>query len=242
VRETTVADRRTDGDTPEETGSVSAGVQKLIERLREQGVERGRAQASAIVEEANQEARRLLVDAGEQARSMVEQARKEAERLETSGREALRVAARDAILEMKNVLMQRFVRDVERLVACELRDESFLKRCILEVIARTRDAMLRDPEERLEVLLPRDAVGIEELRRRPEELESGTLSQFMLTVADDILREGVTFKPSRDDAGGIRVRLVDRHVDIDLTDRAIAGFLLQHLEPRFRAMLEGIVR
>jgi V/A-type H+-transporting ATPase subunit E len=237
-----VEERKIRDDTPEETSSVSAGVEELIERLREQGVERGRAQAAALVDEASREAKRLLGDAGEQARGIVEQARREAGRLESSGKEALRIAARDAILEMKNVLIQRFVRDVERLVARELRDDTFLKRCILEVVARTRDSMLTDPGERLEVLLPRDAIGIDQLRRKPEELETGTLSQFTLTVADDILREGVTFRPNPDDAAGIRVRLVDRHVDIDLTDRAIAAFLLQHLEPRFRAMLEGIVR
>jgi V/A-type H+-transporting ATPase subunit E len=41
---------------------------------------------------------------------------------------------------------------------------------------------------------------------------------------------------------GIRIRLVDRDVEIDLTDASVAALLLQHLQPRFRAFLEGMVR
>jgi V/A-type H+-transporting ATPase subunit E len=226
----------------DEKGPVAFGVEKLIERLRSQGVDEGRRQADVIVEAARVEASQVIAEAQTQAARIIDIARDEAQRLERAGGEALTMAARDAILSMKNVLMQRFVRDVERLIAHELRDPTFLKQCILEVIARTRERIIDDPQERLEVILPEDIVGVEELRRKPEELEKGTLSQFMLTLTDDILREGVTFKAAGNDQSGIRVRLIDKHVDIDLSDRAIAGYLLQHLEPRFRAMLEGIVR
>ena len=45
------------------------------------------------------------------------------------------------------------------------------------------------------------------------------------------------------DAGGrgIRVRLLDDDLEIDLTDEAIAELLLEHLQPRFRAVLTGMV-
>jgi V/A-type H+-transporting ATPase subunit E len=40
----------------------------------------------------------------------------------------------------------------------------------------------------------------------------------------------------------LRLRLVENEVVLDLSDRAIANVLLQHLQPRFRALLEGMVR
>jgi V/A-type H+-transporting ATPase subunit E len=42
--------------------------------------------------------------------------------------------------------------------------------------------------------------------------------------------------------GGIRLRLVDHDVTLELTDKAVASLILQHLQPRFRALIEGIVK
>jgi V/A-type H+-transporting ATPase subunit E len=36
--------------------------------------------------------------------------------------------------------------------------------------------------------------------------------------------------------------VADGKLVVDLSDDAVAGLLLQHLQPRFRAILEGIVR
>jgi V/A-type H+-transporting ATPase subunit E len=56
-----------------------------------------------------------------------------------------------------------------------------------------------------------------------------------------MLRKGVTFTRSRDESEGIRVVLSDDGVTLDLTDHAIAEVILRHLQPRFRALLEGVV-
>jgi V/A-type H+-transporting ATPase subunit E len=36
--------------------------------------------------------------------------------------------------------------------------------------------------------------------------------------------------------------MVDKDITLDLTDQAVADFLLQHLQPRFRAVFEGVVK
>ena len=57
-----------------------------------------------------------------------------------------------------------------------------------------------------------------------------------------MLREGVSFSASEDVQAGIRVQVKDKDIILDLTEEAVAGLLLQHLQPRFRAILEGIVK
>jgi V/A-type H+-transporting ATPase subunit E len=57
-----------------------------------------------------------------------------------------------------------------------------------------------------------------------------------------MLREGVSFSRAEDASEGIRLALLDRGVSIDLTDKAVADMLLVHLQPRFRALLEGVVK
>lgn len=99
-----------------------------------------------------------------------------------------------------------------------------------------------DDAERIEVVLPTDVVGLEDLRRDPEALRAGTLTYFAAAVGRERLREGVSFTAGEPGLHGIRIRLVDRDVEIDLTEEAVAELLLEHLQPRFRALLEGIVR
>jgi V/A-type H+-transporting ATPase subunit E len=55
-----------------------------------------------------------------------------------------------------------------------------------------------------------------------------------------LLREGITLDTH--DGKGIRIRTSGEDTEIDLSDRALAELLLRHLQPRFRAILEGVIR
>ncbi len=219
---------------------VSSGVEALIQRLRDEGVESGRAQAEKIVVDAETRAGWILKQAEEDAGRIRKQAREEAERLQRSGREALNAAARDALLTMKAQLNQRFAGEVRRLVGGETRKKELLEKMILEVVGQARQDA--DRAEAAQVLLPREVIGLEELSRHPEELEKGELTQFVRLINGKLLREGVTLGVAEEEDGGLRVQLTDEGVVLDLSDKAIAEVLLQHLQPRFRALLEGIVK
>ena len=94
----------------------------------------------------------------------------------------------------------------------------------------------------MEVLLPSSLIGVEDLRKDPLDLSEGTLSHFIVSVANDVLREGVELRNDEGLDCGVRLYLRDKDVHIDLTDEAVADLLLEHLQPRFRAILEGMVR
>jgi len=221
---------------------VSAGVEQLIQQLREDGVKQGREEAQRIVENAERRAAWLVSQAREQADEMLINARDEAERLRRSGEEALQIAARDAVLKMKSFLSERFAGEVRRLIGEQLHDEALLRELILTVAGRVRDDMGLDQAKRVEVLLPRDVIGLDELRHNPETLKEGGLSHFVLAVAQSLLRDGVTFSHGSADQCGITLRLSGEALEVELTDEGIARLLLAHLQPRFRALLEGVVR
>ena len=221
---------------------VSSGVEALIERLRQEGVQQGRKEAEQIVEDARQQAKNLIISAKTEAEAIVREARADAKRMETSGREALHIAARDTILDMKATLMQRFTSDVERLISAEMNEKTLIQKLVLEIVQHTREDVDIKDDEDMEVILPRDVVGLEDLRRRPEKFEQDTLTHFVRSLTGGMLRKGIVFKASEDISAGIRVRLTDRNIEIDLTDESVATLLLEHLQPRFRAMLEGIVK
>ncbi len=221
---------------------TAAGIEALIERLTREGVEAGRAEAERIAAEAERRAAATLAAAEREAEETRTKARAEADRLRRGGEEALRVAMRDAVLELKTRLSEGFAREVRAAVGEMTRDDAVLRGMILAVAGRAREEAGLDAAEAVEIALPRSVVALEDLRRAPEALAEGTLTHFVASVAADLLREGVDFAVSEDEAGGIRLRLEGSEVVVDLTDAAVAEVILRHLQPRFRALLEGVVR
>ncbi len=220
---------------------ASSGVEALIERLRAEGVEAGRVEAERIVAQARLEAARILRDAEARGKEIRESVQRETDALRRGGEDALRVAMRDTLLRLKAELANRFSDEVKRLIAAKLEQEAFLERLILEVAARAREEAGVDAGQAVDQL-PRALVSPDELRRNPLELREGSLSHFVLSLAGNLLAEGVTFGVAPEPGGrGIHLALEGQEVRIDLTDETVAATLLAHLQPRFRAILEGKV-
>lgn len=223
------------------THPAASGVEALLERLQAEGVQAGEAVAAELIGKAEAEARAIRQAAEKDAAAMVEAARKEAANLERGGKEALKVAMRDAVLELKQTLADRFKGEVTRLVSRHMRDEDLVRQMVLEVAGRTAREAGVAAAETVEVLLPADVVGLEDLRRDPTELTEGELAKFVLGSVHELLRAGVTLGRIDDGSAGIRIRLADRNILLDLSDKAVAAVILAHLQPRFRALLEGVI-
>lgn len=221
---------------------TASGLEALIARLKDEGVTAGRAEADRMVNEAQARARAIVDKAEADAKAKLEAARKEVEGLRRGGEDALRAAARDTVLELKDTLTRRFAEDVGKTVSGVMHDEEMLKKMILAIVGRARGDGGVDQSKEVELILPRSVAGLDELRRKPEELREGTLTHYVAAMAGEMLRAGVSFGRSEDAAEGLRVKLHDRGVTIDITDQAVAEALLEHLQPRFRALLEGVVK
>jgi V/A-type H+-transporting ATPase subunit E len=215
----------------------SAGVENLIGRLRDEGITQGRVQAEALVTAAQQQAAEIVANAQREAETILARAKEEAGKLNAAGEDAIRLAMRDTILALEGDLLKGFMDRLHRLVKGVLADPAFLQRLILEVAGRVAPT----GEQRAEVLLPAELVSMEDLQSKPEEATPGTLMHFVLSLGGGMLREGMRFGVSDDGVAGIRVRLVDEDVQIDVTESAISQLLLRHMLPRFRALLRGAV-
>src|SRR6056297_3657435 len=118
---------------------TARGIEDLIGRLRREGVEEGEAEAARLVAEAEDRARGIVEAAEADAQALRELARQEADRTRHGGQEALRVAMRDAVLDLKDALSRRFAQQVEGTVSDLTRDDEMLKRMILAVATRARE-------------------------------------------------------------------------------------------------------
>lgn len=219
---------------------ASSGVNELLARLREDGVAAGRKDAQDLVDQARAEAAKIREHASKEAQAIKDAAYKECEARRKAGEDALEAAIRDAILELKVQMTKRFRADVRRLVSTQMSDPEFLRELILELAGRASSQTRA--KSSVELLLPEKALGAADLKDDANHLETGSLTDFVRGVAGDLVRNGVTFSPSSDFAAGARIYLEDDDVMIDLSDEAVSTMLSQHLQPRFRAILEGIVK
>jgi V/A-type H+/Na+-transporting ATPase subunit E len=219
-----------------ETHTESTGVQELIDRLRETGVEEGRTQGEQLLNEARRTAEQQLKQARQQADEIIAEAKREAERLREAGEEAVRLAVRDAVLALKGQLADQFRKRIEQLVSESLENREFVARLILEMAHR---ALPEEEPGEVEILLPADASDLKQLLDDPERAKEEPLSQLVRSVTDEMLRQGMTLRTGEHHTPGIRVRLLNQDVEIDLTDKAITDLLLKHLLPRFRLLVEG---
>jgi len=218
-----------------------SGVDALINKLRQEGIARGEAQATAILQDARSQAAKIIEEARQQAQAMVGQAQQESAALKSAGQEALELTFRDLILKLRDRLTTRFREEVQRLVGAQIDQEAFMQRLILEAVGRARAASGLDEAAAATVLLPAAVVGVDDLKKRPDELKEGSISHFVVSLMGNLVCDGFQFDCSDKVSGGIRIYLKDGATVVDFTDQALAAILLEHLQPRFRALLEGRV-
>lgn len=201
----------------------SAGVEDLIDRLKTDGVVKGQSEAEAIVADAKRQAMSILDAARNEAESIVKAAKSEADRVRQTSNQALQLASRDAILKLRESFTLQFENRIRKLVGEELKDTETLGKMILEVAGKMRPS---DAETRSEILLPLDAP------------ENDPLVSYVTGVTRAMLREGVAFGVGDDVNAGIKVKLADKDVEIDMTDEALSAFLARFLVPRFRHIMD----
>nr|WP_319385219.1 hypothetical protein [uncultured Roseibium sp.] len=221
--------------------AAGAGVQALIDRLKSEGVSAGQSEGDEILSKAKAKADEIVSEAKKRADALLAEARAEAAKEKAATEDGLKVAARDLVLSLRNELGDRIQQEAGRLVGTTLGDEKFLEKLILAMAANAKENASVVDTEPMEIVLPEKVVTFEELKQSPEAVEPGTLTHFVIALAGEALRDGVTFStaPGLD---GIKVKLTDRNVSIDLTEEAIATLLKRHLQPRLRAVMEGVLR
>ncbi len=208
-----------------------SGVQQLIDRLHQEGVDKGRSDAQTLLAEARKEAAAILDEANKQAEAIRVAARNDAKQMKAKGEAAVRLAGRDAILTLTEELRAGFEQTLLRLVQDSLQDTSFLRQLILQVASA---AVPTDRDAAINVMLlgeVSDDPAAEHSRGGEE------LNDLARSLAGQSLRDGLTFEVVDSDVPGVRVQVVEQHIEIDLTTDTLTHLLLKHLSPRIRAIV-----
>jgi V/A-type H+/Na+-transporting ATPase subunit E len=215
-----------------EQSKTGAGVQNLVDRIRDQGVLAATEKANKILRDAEAKSAKMLADARREVEQLRENARIEIESNHAAALEALKLSARDTVLQLEAKVASAFEVFVQRLVTSATRDEKFIKSIVLVLADHTQKELIGDKE--IQILISESI-----LTGQPNEKLEERTKQTILGISSEMLREGVELIPSSEIEGGACVRLVKDKLEIDLSDKAISRLLYQRILPRFKALLEG---
>ncbi|MEI6269312.1 MAG: hypothetical protein WCP01_10560 [Methylococcaceae bacterium] len=218
--------------TEQALNKTDSGVQNLVDRIRDQGILAANEKANKILRDAEAKSAKMLADAKLEVEKLRETARLEIEADHAAALEALKLSARDAMLQLKAKVSSEFEVFVQRLVTSATRDEEFIKTIVLVLAGHVKEELIGDKE--IQILISELI-----LTGKPNEKLGERGKQTILSLSSEMLREGVELIPSSDIQGGANVRLVKDKLEIDLSDKAIASLLYQRIMPRFQAILEG---
>ncbi|MFD2230165.1 hypothetical protein [Alkalimarinus sediminis] len=219
-----------------DTKQSSSGVQELIDQIREKGVNAGKEAGTRIVEDAEQRAEWIIKQAKEEAEAIRKEAEQQASFVKDAGKDALGLAFRDIKLKLKDELSMQFSEQLRKLVAQELQDPNTLKFLLVSAVSKTNI-----PDEAVTIMLPDIVKGVNELREDPKLLEQGQLVELVSDTAKKMLSKGVQIRFDKNINSGLTFLLKEGEVSVEMTDDSLSEMLLQHLQPRFRAILEGVV-
>jgi V/A-type H+-transporting ATPase subunit E len=198
---------------------MSTQLNELIDRIKKEGVDSAQEQADKIVKEAQEQAARIVADAKSQAEAVVAAAKAEAERFELTGREGVRQAGRDVVLDLKGQRTAMLDRIMAKSVSGSLTAD--VVRDGLVTLFKNWNSEVATQHEAL----------------IPEATWTAMQDALLKELAEE-MKAGLELKPSPNVRTGFRIGEKDGSAYYDFTDRGLTEFLTEYLNPRLAACLE----
>lgn len=191
---------------------------KLIEKLKAEGVEEGRRIGREKVEAAEAQARALLEAARKEAAETLRLAEIQAGDFRTKSEAALRQAARDVLLLLKNRVLELFEKAFRTETAAALRPE-----LVRDLIGKVVEGWAGGRGTEISL----------------SEADLAAAEGMLRTGLAGLLQDGLVLKTDPAVRHGFRIGLRGRDVVYDFSDESLAEALFVLLKPQLRALLDG---
>ncbi|MFP4490949.1 MAG: V-type ATP synthase subunit E [Spirochaetaceae bacterium] len=193
-------------------------LKELIERIKSEGIENAENEADRIIKESQEAAKKIVADAESEADTIRKKAEEDAAKREETGRASLKQAGRDVILSVEKRLQEIFDRIIHQETSQVLKG-NILEEAVMQVV-KNWDSDVTD----LKVLIAED-----ELKKIEENLREKLSTK---------LAEGVEIKPLPKTEAGFQISMKDGSAYYNFTAEGIAELLSQFLNPRLAEILK----
>ncbi len=197
-------------------------LQQLTQKLYDEGLEKGRAEAERLVSEAKAEAKKLVAAAENEAAEIVRRAEAKAADVEKNTMAEIALAGKQAVAKLKAeiaaVIVEKATKEGVKKAAM---DASFISEMLVAVARNWNGA--DSSKVTLEALLP--------------ESERAELDKALKASAKTLLEEGIEVGYSKDVKSGFRVGAKDGGYYISFAEGDIEALLGEYLRKKVAEML-----
>lgn len=190
-------------------------LDKLIATLKSEAIEAADKEANQIVENAEQRAHKIVKDAEEKRAALLNNAEKEAQATLNKGEGALKQAARDLTVSVRNDLLKLLKAALEQEVETNLNPD-LMEKAILKVVENVGSGVVLKLPEDMETKLA------EKIRKRLQESDN----------LDSIITDKTLLK-------GFVVTKTDQGWSYQISPEEVAELLNAHLSPKWVDMLKN---
>ena len=196
-------------------------LKELIEKIKNDGVKDAEQKAAEIIKSADAKAEDIVAKARKEAAQIVARAKEDAFKSEQSGRESLKQAGRDLVLNLQSRITDLFNIIIKKEVAGSM-DEKVLAETIVKLISSWKGDI-----SDLQVLL--------------SEKDYKNVENVLRSKLADHIKKGFEVKASSRLDAGFLVSEKDGSAYHNFSAEGIAEVLSEYLNPRISALLnEGI--
>lgn len=197
-------------------------LQQLTQKLYDEGLEKGRAEADRLVADAKAEAGKIISEARKQAADLVRQAETKASDVEKNTMTEISLAGKQAVARLKSEIAAMVVaKATGNGVKDAVVDPAFIREMLLTVARNWNGA----------------AAGKVELRALLPEADRTKLEKAFAESANALLAEGIEVGYSKQVKSGFRVGAKDGGYYISFADSDIEALLGEYLREKVAEML-----
>ncbi len=196
-------------------------IQKITEKIYQEGISKGNAEAEAIVSDARKEANNILSEAKKEADSILKEAGKKSEEIISNARAELKLSSKQALSALKQQITDIINGEIiHASVSSAFDDRQFMQK-IIEQAVKNWNAGAENPE--ISVLIP----GNEEKK----------LIEYFTASAKKMLDKGMEIKTGENVKTGFQISPKDGSYKISFTGDDFANFFKQYLRPKLVELL-----
>jgi V/A-type H+-transporting ATPase subunit E len=196
-------------------------LKELIDKIKNDGVKDAEAKAAAIIKEAEAKSEEIIAKAKKEASQFISKAKEDAQRNEQSGKEALRQAGRDLVLNLQATITELFDTILKKEVAGAM-DSKILVETISSLITSWKGDV-----SNLKVLL--------------SEKDFAAVEKVLMSKLAEQVKKGLEIKASKTLEAGFFVSVKDGSAYHNFSAEGIAEVLSEYLNPKISALLkEGV--
>ncbi len=197
---------------------MESKLQSLLDKIYQEGVEKGQEVASAMVKDAERKAEKIKQDAEKEAADIRRKAQDDADELKRNVTSELELAAEQTVSALKQKISDLIALEaVSEPVAEAFEDREFIKQTIQAMIRNWQNG-----ENGLRLLLPEEE---EELHR------------YFFKKSKKLLDGGLEIDFDGKLQNGFRIGPADGSYVISFTDKDFEAFFMDYLRPRTKEIL-----